>query len=123
METSANSTCAVATVATTGNAGYLAFCGVLRKSDRSGSVAPGTQLARLQDCAIAYAQQAKSAATRKAYASDWKFFEAWCHVHHQAPLPASPATLALYLTRLARLGRTYSTIRRARIAVGQVHGL
>jgi integrase len=36
-------------------------------------------------------------------------------------LPASPLTLALYLTQLAELGRKYSSIRRARTSIGQVH--
>jgi site-specific recombinase XerD len=66
-------------------------------------------------------QQARAGATRKAYSHDWKLFEAWCVQHSEQQLPASTATLALYLTQLAEFGRKYSSIRRARTAIGQVH--
>lgn len=56
-------------------------------------------------------QQARAGATRKAYSNDWKLFEAWCALHGQQPLPTVTATLALYLTHLAELGRKYSSIR------------
>jgi site-specific recombinase XerD len=79
------------------------------------------ELARLQARALEFVQESKARTTRKAYSNDWKLFEIWCHAHGQVALPATPATLALYLTHLASCGRKYSTIRRARIAIGQIH--
>jgi site-specific recombinase XerD len=69
-----------------------------------------------------YLQAAHAEPTRKAYASDWSLFERWCAKHAERPLPASPHTLARYLTQLAKDGRKSSTIRRARIAIGLAHG-
>jgi site-specific recombinase XerD len=69
-----------------------------------------------------YLQAAHADQTRKAYASDWSLFERWCAKHGERPLPASPNTLARYLTQLAKNGRKASTIRRARIAIGLAHG-
>jgi integrase len=51
--------------------------------------------------AAAFIQAAKAPATRRAYASDWCHFTAWCAQHQLAPLPATPETVALYLTDLA----------------------
>lgn len=79
------------------------------------------EFARQQARALEFVQHARAGATRKAYDSDWKLFERWCVAHGKVALPATPATLALYLTHLATAGRKYSTIRRARIAIGQVH--
>ena len=79
------------------------------------------ELLRLRARAGEFVRQARAGTTRKAYCSDWKFFEAWCALHGEQALPAAPETLALYLTQLAERGRKYSTIRRARTAIGQVH--
>lgn len=84
-------------------------------------IPPDAELVRLQEAVGEFIQQARADSTRKAYSNDWKLFEAWCIRHGEQALPASPATLALYLTQLAKLGRRYSTIRRARTAIGQVH--
>jgi hypothetical protein len=40
-------------------------------------------------------------ATRRAYRSDWMHFTAWCEGHRAGSLPASPDTVAAYLTDLA----------------------
>jgi site-specific recombinase XerD len=79
------------------------------------------ELAQLRAAVSEFVRQARADATRKAYNSDWKLFEAWCTQHGESALPASPATLALYLAQLAQRGRKYSTIRRVRTAIGQVH--
>ncbi len=76
-------------------------------------------LATLEDLAAEaehYVQNAHAARTRKAYQTDWSAFESWCATHQAHALPASPTTLELYLTHLAKLGRKASTIRRARMA-------
>jgi integrase len=79
------------------------------------------ELLRLQEAVGEFVRQARADATRKAYTGDWKAFTAWCEAHGELALPASPATLAMYLAQLAQVGRKYSSIRRARTAIGQVH--
>jgi len=49
-----------------------------------------------------YMEAAKAAATRRAYDSDWRHFAAWCDQNGLASLPATPSTVALYLTSLAK---------------------
>ena len=58
-------------------------------------------LASLADRARGYVQAASSANTRKAYASDWKHFSAWCRRTGLSPLPPSPQTVGLYITACA----------------------
>ncbi len=63
----------------------------------------------------------KADATRKAYASDWRDFAAWCANHGQVDLPAAPGTVAAYLGALASAGTKVSTVRRRCAAIGDVH--
>jgi site-specific recombinase XerD len=72
--------------------------------------------------AVEYLKAARSQRTRDAYATDWRLFERWCTKHGESPLPAVPMTLARYLVDLAQQGKRASTIRRARIAIGVLHG-
>ncbi len=58
-------------------------------------------LASLADRARSYVEAASSANTRKAYASDWKHFAAWCRRSNLAPLPPHPQTVGLYITACA----------------------
>ena len=58
-------------------------------------------LANLADRARSYVEAASSANTRKAYASDWKHFSAWCRRSNLAPLPPQPQTVGLYITACA----------------------
>ncbi|MES5047151.1 site-specific integrase [Rhizobium nepotum] len=58
-------------------------------------------LASLADRARGYVEAASSANTRKAYASDWKHFAAWCRRSNLAPLPPDPQTVGLYITACA----------------------
>ena len=48
-----------------------------------------------------YIEAAKAENTRGAYRSDWRLFEIWCDQHGLIALPATPETVALYLTALA----------------------
>ncbi|MUZ65032.1 site-specific integrase [Agrobacterium vitis] len=84
--------------------------------------------AHLQDLterARGYVEAASSANTRKAYASDWKHFSAWCRRHNMSPLPPDPHVVGLYITACASgtAGRgmkpnTVSTIERRLSAIG-----
>ena len=79
--------------------------------------------AELLEAAQEFAQAAKSGATRRAYACDLRDFDTWCAAQGRAPLPAEPATVALYVTHLARSGSAASTIQRRLAAISQVHQL
>lgn len=46
----------------------------------------------------AYIDAARAAATRRAYAADWRVFAGWCATRGLAALPATPATVAVFLT-------------------------
>jgi integrase len=68
------------------------------------STAQGGACARLEDLAgraRAFIAAAKAENSRRAYRSDWRHFESWCRSHHLVSLPATPDTVALYLTDLA----------------------
>lgn len=70
--------------------------------------------------AKAYARQAKAANTRRAYQSDWRHFESWCQKHGLQALPASPETVAVYVTTLAE-GYRVSTLQRRLATISQAH--
>lgn len=67
-----------------------------------------------------YVQQASSANTRRAYRSDWEDFTIWCQSQGMCALPASPETVALYLTALAE-GCKPSTLQRRLVAINRMH--
>ena len=49
-----------------------------------------------------YAADAKASATRRAYAADFRAFEAWCEGHGASSLPATPSTVCVYLAEIGR---------------------
>jgi integrase len=55
----------------------------------------------LTDRARTYVEAASSANTRRAYASDWKHFTAWCRRQNLSPLPPNPEVVGLYITACA----------------------
>ena len=86
---------------------------------------PPAHLQDLTDRARGYVEAASSANTRKAYASDWKHFSAWCRRQNLSPLPPDPQVVGLYITACAsgtaeRGGKanTVSTIERRLSAIG-----
>jgi integrase len=58
------------------------------------------------------ALNALAPATRKAYATDWAAFVAWCRARAYAPLPAAPPTVARYLPHAAKTLKAASIGRR-----------
>jgi integrase len=62
---------------------------------------PPPLLERLADRARGYVEAASSTNTRKAYASDWKHFAAWCRRSNLSSLPPNPQTVGLYITACA----------------------
>lgn len=73
--------------------------------------------AYLVERATEYMREAKSPRTRKAYATAWKLFAAWCEEHERCPLPCSPETLAAWLVALAE--GTDGGKPRSRATIGQ----
>ena len=57
--------------------------------------------ADLIDRAKDYAREALSEATRRSYALWWRVFSGWCERRGRQALPASPETVAAWLTALA----------------------
>lgn len=71
--------------------------------------------------ASAYRRRAKADNTIRAYASDWRAFEAWCDARGLEPLPARAEAVATYLASLAQAGKADSTIGRHLAAIGWRH--
>lgn len=88
---------------------------------KSALAEPHSELAPLVAQARTYIAAAKADNTRRAYRSDWKHFAAWCENNSLPPLPASPDSIALYLTSLARAGNRPSTIQRRLTSISQAH--
>jgi site-specific recombinase XerC len=79
----------------------------------------------LLEAARGYVEAAKAPNTRRAYRTQWQTFAAWCARHGREPLPAAPATLALFLVaraqdglKVASLGLALSAIRSAHFDAG-----
>ncbi|MBI5164358.1 MAG: tyrosine-type recombinase/integrase [Magnetospirillum sp.] len=67
-----------------------------------------------------FMEAARSAATKRGYASDWRDFSAWCHDVGERPLPAAPAAVGRYLA--ARAGDLKpSTLKRRLAAIIVAH--
>jgi integrase len=79
-----------------------------------------------------YAKAAQAENTQRAYKSDIKDFTRYCDAHGFDPLPASPQTVALYLTDLSStkcvrsnsgemVAASVATILRRMVAIAQAH--
>ncbi|MEK9808992.1 MAG: site-specific integrase [Candidatus Nanopelagicales bacterium] len=68
-----------------------------------------------------YAEAATAPNTRRAYASAWRSFTAWCKAQDLLALPAAPATVALYVAHLADAGRAVSSVQTALAAIRKAH--
>jgi len=80
----------------------------------------GPALAALAEEAHAYTQDLHAANTTRAYRADWADFAAWCGAHGLTPLPAVPATVALYLTDRAKTCKA-ATLARRLCAIAAAH--
>ena len=72
------------------------------------------------DATLSFAEQEKSAGTRRAYRSDWRIFSAWRAARDLEPLPATPEPVARFQ---ATAGVRTSTISRRCAAIGYAHKL
>lgn len=73
------------------------------------------------DRAKAYAAEARSERTRKAYTSAFRVFVAWGVEHGLDTLPAHPEVVAAYVAHLADTGRKPATINLHVAAIAAVH--
>ena len=64
---------------------------------------------------------ARADSTRRAYASDWRHFEAFCDRLELTSLPADPLDVALYLVHLHETGHASATVARRAAAVADRH--
>ncbi|GEO18367.1 site-specific integrase [Microvirga aerophila] len=77
---------------------------------------PSLDLIELEQEAAEVASQARSANTVRAYQNDWSHFSSWCEPSGLQALPATPRTVALYMTAhksqysMATLNRRLSAI-------------
>lgn len=76
----------------------------------------------LSDTALTYARQALSPATRRAYGSHLRAWEAWCRTKGVPAAPAAPSLLANHLAELAGK-RAYVTLASRLSAIAQAHAL
>lgn len=78
-------------------------------------------LEELEDV-VAYAQDAKSQNTRRAYQADWRDFEAYLQKRGRTSLPAHPDDVARYLRYLVvRRGLKVATVSRRLAAIAEQH--
>jgi integrase len=68
-----------------------------------------------------YVDQSRAHRTRTAYDQGFRAFERWCTANGLSALPATSESIVLYLTTLLESGRKLSTVKRARVAIGQAH--
>ena len=80
------------------------------------STLTGADSARIE----AAIRAARSPQTRRAYASQWAAWGAWCASRGACPLPAAPVELAAYLAERAQSVST-ATVRMAKAAIVFVH--
>jgi hypothetical protein len=71
--------------------------------------------------ALRFAEAAKAANTRRAYAADWADFRRWAASRGAGPLPCPPGLVCAYLAALADAGRSASTITRRAAAIAHHH--
>ncbi len=79
-------------------------------------------LSALHQAARKYARAALSTNTQRGYRSDFEDFVHWCHRVNRKSLPASPETVALYLTQMSQHLKT-SSLRRRVTAICRAHEL
>ena len=85
--------------------------------------AAAVELTELEEQARAFAHDSRAASTWRAYESDFADFRTWCaeRVSPVEPLPATPATVVLYITAVAAKGLKPSTIRRRLASISVAH--
>ncbi len=91
------------------------------RSPASSRKVPVVSIEDALEAATDYAKASRSAATWRAYESDWEIFQTWCGVVGLRSLPATPHTVALFIAAEAKQGRAPSTLGRRLAAIRLVH--
>jgi len=73
------------------------------------------------ESARGYMEASRSAATKRAYASDWRIFITWAAGRGLIPLPASPDTVCAFLASQAESGVKASTLGRRMASIRLAH--
>lgn len=100
---------------------------VLAVPSACGALVPVTREVKTLEALVARANtyastETRASATRKAYASDFRSFAAWCQTQGLLSMPATPATVSVYLAALAgEDGKRPSTIARALAGIADEH--
>lgn len=81
------------------------------------------ELQTTADAAHEYFLDQHADATKRAYRSDWRIFEAWCVQFQIIGLPADAGAVALFLAAEAEKGTKYATIARRAAAIKYMHKL
>ncbi|MCY0896422.1 MAG: site-specific integrase [Alicyclobacillaceae bacterium] len=68
-----------------------------------------------------YLERSHAENSRRAYRSDWQDFVQWCQAHQRQSLPATPETVAAYISALAEAGAKTSTIVRRLSSLSLAH--
>ncbi|MHC2087429.1 tyrosine-type recombinase/integrase [Methylobacterium sp. CM6244] len=84
------------------------------------TILPALPLEEVAARAAGLAESARASATRKAYRSDWRHFEAWCAGHGRTALPADPVTVGLYIAQHAD-SLSVATLTRRLSAIATAH--
>jgi site-specific recombinase XerD len=74
------------------------------------------------EAVLEFAENAKAPASRRAYASDFRDFAAWCAARGTTALPATPAMVCGYISTLAHGGLKASTLGRRIVAIAHFDG-
>ena len=76
---------------------------------------------QVSDGTRAYIDGSLAASTRRGYRADWEDFRCWCERFCAIALPASPITVAEYLSAVAQTGVKAGTVRRRLAAIRFAH--
>jgi integrase len=68
-----------------------------------------------------YLRASKSKNTRDAYRRDWAKFTTWADSHNIDTMPASPATVVLFVSWMAETGSKITSIQRMLTTISQAH--
>lgn len=94
-------------------------------SDLTVTATPTTQgvltMGSLVESARQFASEAKATSTRRGYRTEWNTFYSWCQEAEATALPASPETVAAFITHMAQIGRKVATIQHMVVAISQAH--
>jgi integrase len=83
-------------------------------------IARADELAELGDRVRDFVAASKAPETLRAYRTDWTAFTGWCDQHGLDALPASPETIAAYLTDLVGV-LAIATLQRRLSSIAQAH--